>query len=71
MQEASRIDCDVLIVGGGLVGSLLANALSGLPLDVVLVEAEIDFLGDLTSLPVPEGRTWCIDNLSFTGVIGG
>lgn len=39
MQDASRIDCDVLIVGGGLVGSLLANALSGLPLDVVLVEA--------------------------------
>ncbi len=39
MQEQDRIDCDVLIVGGGLVGSLLANALSRLPLDVVLVEA--------------------------------
>jgi 2-octaprenyl-6-methoxyphenol hydroxylase len=32
-------DCDVLIVGGGLVGSMLANALAALPLKVVLVEA--------------------------------
>lgn len=39
MSDAERIDCDVLIVGGGLVGSLLANALTKLPLDVVLVEA--------------------------------
>ena len=39
MNESTRIDCDVLIVGGGLVGSLLANALSTLPLDIVLVEA--------------------------------
>lgn len=35
----ARIDCDVLIVGGGLVGSLFANALSGLSIRVVLVEA--------------------------------
>jgi 2-octaprenyl-6-methoxyphenol hydroxylase len=39
MQDVKPIDCDVLIVGGGLVGSLLANALSSLSLDVVLVEA--------------------------------
>lgn len=39
MSDATRIDCDVLIVGGGLVGSLLANALSSLPLKTVLVEA--------------------------------
>ena len=31
--------CDVLIVGGGLVGSALARALAELPLDVLLVEA--------------------------------
>ncbi len=39
MSAANPIDCDVLIVGGGLVGSLLANALSTLSLDIVLVEA--------------------------------
>jgi 2-octaprenyl-6-methoxyphenol hydroxylase len=33
------IDCDVLIVGGGLVGSALAVALAPLPLRTVLVEA--------------------------------
>jgi 2-octaprenyl-6-methoxyphenol hydroxylase len=40
MVASSREQCDVLIVGGGLVGSLLANALSTLPLSVVLVEAQ-------------------------------
>jgi 2-octaprenyl-6-methoxyphenol hydroxylase len=34
-----RIDCDVLIVGGGLVGSVLAHALRSIPVNVVLVEA--------------------------------
>lgn len=39
MSEVERSDCDVLIVGGGAVGSALACALAELPLDVVLVEA--------------------------------
>jgi len=39
MSAEAHTDCDVLIVGGGLVGSLLASALSRLPLSVVLVEA--------------------------------
>jgi 2-octaprenyl-6-methoxyphenol hydroxylase len=34
-----RRDCDILIAGGGAVGSALACALAELPLDVVLVEA--------------------------------
>jgi 2-octaprenyl-6-methoxyphenol hydroxylase len=33
------IDCDVAIVGGGLVGASLALALTALPLDVVVIEA--------------------------------
>ena len=59
MQDRGRIDCDVLIVGGGLVGSLLANALSGLPLDVVLVEAR-----DVRSLAQPsfDGRATALAN---------
>lgn len=40
MTEALRSDCDVLIVGGGAVGSALACALAALPLDTVLVEAQ-------------------------------
>jgi 2-octaprenyl-6-methoxyphenol hydroxylase len=39
VSEVLRRDCDVLIAGGGAVGSALACALAELPLDVVLVEA--------------------------------
>ncbi len=39
LDEAAHADCDVLIAGGGMVGSSLAVALAGLPLRVTLVEA--------------------------------
>jgi 2-octaprenyl-6-methoxyphenol hydroxylase len=40
VSAAPRRDCDVLIAGGGAVGSALAYTLGELPLDVVLVEMQ-------------------------------
>jgi len=40
VSAAAARACDVLIAGGGAVGSALACALAELPLDVVLVEAQ-------------------------------
>lgn len=36
--QGGSASCDVLIIGGGLVGSVLANALTRIPVDTVLVE---------------------------------
>jgi 2-octaprenyl-6-methoxyphenol hydroxylase len=54
-----RIDCDVLIVGGGLVGSSLAQALLSIPVNVVLVEAR-----DPSQLEQPsfDGRVTALAN---------
>lgn len=38
-QSGEEVSCDVLIVGGGLVGTVLANALTRIPVDTVLVES--------------------------------
>lgn len=59
MPPSDDIDCDVLIVGGGLVGSLLANALSQLGLNIVISEARsIDGLEQ----PSFDGRATALAN---------
>lgn len=37
-EAPDRLECDVLIVGGGLVGAVLANALAQIPVATILVE---------------------------------
>jgi 2-octaprenyl-6-methoxyphenol hydroxylase len=38
-MDTAGLDCDIAIVGGGMVGASLALALSALPLQVVVIEA--------------------------------
>ena len=38
-ESADAVDCDVLVIGGGLVGASLALALAPLGLRVVLLES--------------------------------
>jgi len=52
-------DCDVLIAGGGAVGSALACALGELPLDVVLVEAQ---QAELLAQPSFDARVTALAN---------
>ena len=59
MATGAATDCDVLIVGGGLVGSLLANALARLPLRIVLVEAR---RVDTLESPSFDGRATALAN---------
>ncbi len=59
MANGAATDCDVLIVGGGLVGSLLANALARLPLRTVLVEAR---RVDTLESPSFDGRATALAN---------
>jgi 2-octaprenyl-6-methoxyphenol hydroxylase len=55
----SPADCDVAIVGGGMVGASLALALASLPLDVVLVEA---VAADAAAQPSFDARTTALSN---------
>jgi 2-octaprenyl-6-methoxyphenol hydroxylase len=59
MANDAATDCDVLIVGGGLVGSLLANALARLPLKTILVEAR---RVDTLESPSFDGRATALAN---------
>ena len=58
-MTVSEQNCDVLVVGGGLVGAVLANALSRIPVRTVLVEAH-----DPTTFAQPgfDGRATALAN---------
>ena len=55
----SAVDCDVAIVGGGLVGASLALALTGLGLSITLIEA---VLPEEESQPSFDTRTTALSN---------
>ncbi|HXQ32190.1 MAG TPA: 2-octaprenyl-6-methoxyphenyl hydroxylase [Steroidobacteraceae bacterium] len=59
MSAAAPGECDVAIVGGGLVGASLALALSNLPLAVVVIEAVPP---DTLSQPSFDARTTALSN---------
>ena len=58
-EPAPGIDCDVAIVGGGMVGASLALALTGLPLEVVCIEAVAPDAGHQPSF---DARTTALSN---------
>jgi len=58
-MKAEELDCEVLIIGGGLVGSALANALHRIPVRTVLVEARDP---KLLEQPSFDGRVTALAN---------
>lgn len=58
-MSAAPIEADIVVVGGGLVGTALVNALATLPLDVVLVEAREP---SLIEAPGFDGRSTALAN---------
>jgi 2-octaprenyl-6-methoxyphenol hydroxylase len=58
-ERRSDVDCDIAIVGGGLVGASLALALTGLGLSITLIEA---VLPEEESQPSFDTRTTALSN---------
>lgn len=74
-MSAAPLDCDVLIVGGGLVGTALANALGQIPVSTVMVEArdpsvfeQPNFDGRVTALA--RGSRRILEQLGLWPAIG-